>query len=110
MEDKVWYNAEVLEVCGPAIQVRLRDYGNIAEVDEQFILPRVEEIPEEDLLANLLDVNLVFKVGLKSFILLVMLNISVSMSRGWGGNRVCLYCSLVCRQCVVQCCRREGAA
>ena len=52
MEDKVWYNAEVLEVCGTAIQVRFRDYGNVAEVDEQFVLPRVEEIPEEDLLAN----------------------------------------------------------
>ena len=63
-------------MCGPAIQVRFRDYGNLAEVDEQFVLPRVEEIPEEDLLANLLDVNLVFKVGLKSFILLVTLNIS----------------------------------
>ena len=50
-------------MCGPAIQVRFRDYGNLAVVDEQFVLPRVEEIPEEDLLANLLDVNLVFKVG-----------------------------------------------
>ena len=63
MEDKVWYNAEVLEVDGTAIQVRFRDYGNVAEVDERFVLPRVEEIPKEDLLANLLDVHLVFKVG-----------------------------------------------
>jgi len=61
MEDKVWYNAEVLDVDGTAIQVRFRDYGNVAEVDERFVLPRVEEIPEEDLLANLLDVHLVFK-------------------------------------------------
>ena len=63
MEDKVWYNADVLEVDGTAIQVRFRDYGNVAEVDERFVLPRVEDIPEEDLLANLLDVHLVFKVG-----------------------------------------------
>ena len=40
--------------------MRFRDYGNVAEVDEQFVLPRFEEIPEEDLLANILDVNLVF--------------------------------------------------
>ena len=51
------YNAEVLEVCGPAIQVRFRDYGNLAEVDEQFVLPRVEEIPEDDLLANIVQRN-----------------------------------------------------
>ena len=59
MEDKVWYNAEVLEVCGPAIQVRFRDYGNVGSAVERFLLHRVEEFPEEDLLANLLDVDLV---------------------------------------------------
>ena len=56
-EDKVWYNTEVLEVDGTAIQVRFRDYGNVAVAVERF---RVEDIPEEDLLVNLLDVHLVF--------------------------------------------------
>lgn len=63
MEDKVWYNREVLEVDGTAIQVRFRDYGNVAVAVERFVLPRVEDIPEEGLLANLLDVNMVFMVS-----------------------------------------------
>ena len=58
-EDKVWYNAEVLEVDGTAIQVRFIDYGNVGLAVERFLLHRVEEFPEEDLLANLLDVDLV---------------------------------------------------
>ena len=38
---------------------RCRDYGNVAVAVERFVQPRVEVIPEEDLLANLLDVDLV---------------------------------------------------
>ena len=58
-EEEVWYNTEVLEVDGTAIQVRFRDYGNVGSAVERFLLHRVEDIPEEDLLANLLDVDLV---------------------------------------------------
>ena len=58
-EDKVWYNTEVLEVDGTAIQVRFIDYGNVGSAVERFLLHRVEDIPEEDLLANLMDVDLV---------------------------------------------------
>ena len=62
-EDKVWYNTEVLEVDGTAIQVRFIDYGNVGLAVERFLLYRVEDIPVEDLLANLLDVHLVFMVS-----------------------------------------------
>ena len=44
-EDKVWYNTEVLEVDGTAIQVRFIDYGNVGSAVERFLLHRVEEIP-----------------------------------------------------------------
>ena len=42
-----------------AIQVRFIDYGNVGSAVERFLLHRVEDIPEEDLLANLMDVDLV---------------------------------------------------
>ena len=44
-EDKVWYNSEVMEVDGTAIQVRFIDYGNVGSAVERFLLHRVEEIP-----------------------------------------------------------------
>ena len=68
VEDEVWYNAEVLEVCEELIRVKYTDYGNTADVGQHFVLERVEEIPEEDLLANLLDVHLVFKVSSQSLV------------------------------------------
>ena len=62
-DDWVWYNAEVLEVRGNTILVRFSDYANEAEVKEEFMLRRVHEIPEKDMVENLSDAHLDFQVG-----------------------------------------------
>ena len=85
--DWVWYNAEVLEVRGNTILVRFSDYANEAEVKEEFMLRRVHEIPEKDMVENLLDVHLEFQVSAKFFELFTLDNVHhfslhVQM-RGW---------------------------
>ena len=51
-------------MCEELIRVKYTDYGNTADVKQHFTLERVEEIQEEDLLANLLDVRLVSSIAL----------------------------------------------
>merc|ERR1719233_2850827 len=56
-EDTVWYNAEVLEVCGSKSLVRFTDYGNEAEVDMGAIVCEVKDIPKDDAIDECVEVG-----------------------------------------------------
>jgi len=49
-EDTVWYNAEVLEVCGSKYLVRFTDYGNETEVSIDAMVSKVKDIPNDDVI------------------------------------------------------------
>jgi len=47
-EDGVWYNTQVLEICGEECLVRFRDYGDEANVLSNDMVMKVEDIPIDD--------------------------------------------------------------